>query len=119
MNTPKMACCCVRDMEEMNSPTPVMERIKTNMDMYNMIRLPTMGEPKRNTAAARSTEPSNIPIINAGKAFAVMISVGVRGDTSSCSNVPISFSLATDSAVITMVMSVVMIPTRQGRVNQR
>ena len=92
------ACCWVRTKDEINRPIPMIDNKNTIMDPKRAGMSPRIGTPSRNTLKTSITTELPTAIISAGIVFPIRISSGVRGETSSCSNVPNSRSLAMDSA---------------------
>ena len=118
-NTPRNACCCVLQSEEMKSPTPVQARMKSRKLRVSSPRLPRQGTPK--TVRARMWMAIPIPkaITAAGRALPITISRGESGETSSCSNVPSSRSRATLMPETTRASIWVSTTSSTGRVNHR
>lgn len=116
---PKIACCCVFEIEEINNPIPDIENKNTTTLKYKSQIEPFNGIPKRKIAIKSIKVDSTILIISAGKSFPKSISNEFKGETKICSKVPNSFSLAIDKAVKSIATTIEIEPNKEGTIHQK
>ena len=117
--TPKTACCCVLQMEEINNPTPTIDNNEIDIEAKNKITDPLNGISKNCVTMILIKHTKIMDIMSGGIVFPIKISNDESGLTMSWSNVPISRSRAIDRAVSRRVITTASIATTTVRVNQR
>ncbi len=97
--TPKIACCCVFETDEIKSPIPTKASKDIKIDTKNKIKEPLNGTWKNCVTINVIIQVRTIAIHKGGTVLPTRISKDVKGLTISWSKVPDSFSLAIDNAV--------------------
>jgi hypothetical protein len=87
-----IACCCVREIVERNSPSPSDVRRKQPERPMRSGTLPRIGMPNPKTITSITTVAFADAIAVNGTILPIISSAGVIGVTMICSSVPISFS---------------------------
>lgn len=88
-----IACCCVREMVDIKRPKLNVVRMKRKETPKRKKRFPLTGTLKTNLPTRITRAISAIPIRAKGTVLPMMSSHGFKGETMSCSRVPISLSL--------------------------
>ena len=117
-NTPSIDCCCVLQYAEIKSPTPAIDIKKIPSANKYKTKDPKKGTLKIKIEIKRIIIPSSIPKNKGIETFPRIISLTFRGTTISSSNVPFSFSLASDNADSKTTVVIGKMPIRQEIINQ-
>ena len=73
VTTPRTACCCVRQIDEMNNPTPTIDSNEMDIDTKNKITDPLNGKPKNCVTAILIRQTKIIDITSGGTVFPTKI----------------------------------------------
>ena len=117
--TPKIACCCVLHIDEIQRPTPTIDKSDINIEIKNTVTEPANGTLKQLITITVIKVVRPIAIIRGGIVFPSRISNDDNGLTMSWSNVPSSLSLAIDRAVNRIVITRASIDIKTVKIYQR
>lgn len=117
--TPNIACCCVLHIDEIQRPTPTIDKSDISMEIKNTITEPANGTLKQVITITVIKAVNPIAIISGGIVFPNKISNDDSGLTMSWSNVPSSLSLAIDRAVNKIVITSASIDIKTVKRYQR
>ena len=109
-----MACCCVLEIVEINSPTPSTDKRYIAVLAVRSTTDPFIGIANQNTPTSVTRAISKKLMAAKGRVFPRTSSTGLSGVTISCYMVPISRSRTTAMAVRSRQVSMIMMAITPG-----